>query len=112
MSESDPLQAGDAAPMELPPSARRMLRVVYIMGVILVLLFLTLIAAIIWKANRKPAPPPAAPQVQSLGLGLAQGADIRSASLDGDRLVVTTATEVIVVDLKKNAIISRVSAGP
>ena len=43
MSESDPLQAGDAAPMELPPGARRMLRVVYIMGVILVLLFLTLV---------------------------------------------------------------------
>ena len=111
MSESDPLQTGDAAPMDLPPSARRMLRVVYIMGVILVLLFLALIATIIWKANRKPVPPPL-PQVQSLGLGLPQGADIRSASLDGDRLVVTTATEVIVVDIKKNAVISRVSAGP
>ena len=111
MSESDPLQAGDAAPMELPPSARRMLRVVYIMGVILVLLFLALIATIIWKANhRSVAPPP--PPVQTLGLGLPQGADIRTASLDGDRLVVTTATEVIVVDLKKNAVISRVSAGP
>ena len=111
MSESDPLQAGEAAPMELPPSARRMLRVVYIMGIILVLLFLALIATIIWKANHKPAPAPVAP-VQTLGLGLPQGADIRSASLDGDRLVVTTATEVIVVDLKKNAVISRVSAGP
>lgn len=111
MSESDPLQAGEAAPMELPPSARRMLRVVYIMGVILVLLFLALVATIIWKANRKPVPPPV-PQAQTLGLGLPQGADIRSASLDGDRLVVTTATEVIVVDIKKNAVISRVSAGP
>lgn len=88
-----------------------MLRVVYIMGVILVLLFLALIATIIWKANHKPAAAPP-PPVQSLGLGLPQGADIRSASLDGDRLVVTTATEVIVVDLKKNAVISRVSAGP
>ena len=111
MSESDPLQAGEAAPMELPPSARRMLRVVYIMGVILVLLFLALVATIIWKANRKPVPPPV-PQVQTLGIGLPQGADIRSACLDGDRLVVTTATEVIVVDVKKNAVVSRVSAGP
>jgi hypothetical protein len=111
MNESDPLQATDAAPLELPPSARRMLRVVYIMGVILLLLFVTLIVAIIWKANHRAAPPPA-PQIQSLGLGLPQGAEIRSASLNGDRLVVTTATEVIVVDVRKNAIISRISAGP
>jgi hypothetical protein len=111
MNESDPLQTGDAAPMELPPSARRMLRVVYIMGVILVLLFLALIAAIIWKANHKSAPPPP-PQVQTLGLGLAPGANILSASLDGDRLVVTTAAEVIVVDVRKNAVISRISARP
>ena len=97
--------------MELPPSARRMLRVVYIMGVILVLLFLALIAAIIWKANRKPAPAPV-PQVQSLVLGLPQGADIIATSLDGDRLVITTAREVIVVDLRKNAILSRIAAGP
>lgn len=97
--------------MELPPSARRMLRVVYIMGIILVLLFLALIATIIWKANRKPATAPV-PQVQSLGLGLPQGADIISTGLDGDRLVITTAREVIVVDLRKNAILSRISAGP
>ena len=111
MSESDPLQAGDAAPMELPPSARRMLRVVYIMGIILVLLFLALIATIIWKANRKPALAPV-PEIQSLTLGLPQGADIRSASLDGDRLIITMAREVIVVDIRKNAILSRISAGP
>lgn len=111
MSESDPLQTGEAAPMELPPSARRMLRVVYIMGVILVLLFLALIATIIWKANTKPSPP-AVPPVQTLGLGLPQGADITAATLDGDRLVITTAREVIVVDVKKNAILSRISAGP
>jgi len=110
MSESDPLQAGDAAPMELPPSARRMLRVVYIMGVILVLLFIVFIAAIIWKANRKPAPAPV-PEIQRLTLGLPQAADIRSANLDGDRLVIVTAREVIVVDIRKNIILSRIAAG-
>ena len=110
MSESDPLQTGDAAPMELPPGARRMLRVVYIMGIILVLLFLALIATIIWKANTKSPPPP--PVVQNLDLGLSPAADIRSAQLDGDRLVITTAREVIVVDIKKNAILSRIAAGP
>ena len=62
-----------------------------------VVLFIALIGAIIWKANHK-APPKAEAAPQSLGLGLPQDADIRSASLDGDRLVISTAREVIVVD--------------
>jgi len=111
MTESVSPQSGDAAPMELPPSARRMLRVVYIMGVVLVLLFLALIATIIWKANTKPKPV-AEPPPQVLNLGLAPDAAVRSATLDGDRLVVTTAREVVVVDIRKNAVISRVQAGP
>jgi flagellar basal body-associated protein FliL len=111
MNESDPLQTGEAASMELPPSARRMLRVVYIMGIVLVLLFLAFVAAIIWKANHK-APPKPEPPPQNLYLGLPPGAAITSASLDGDRLVITTAHEVIVVDVKKNAIISRIAAAP
>ena len=97
--------------MELPPSARRMLRVVYILGIVLVLLVLAFIVAIIWKANHK-APPKPEPPPQSLNLGLPPGAAITSASLDGDRLVITTAHEVIVVDVRKNAIISRIAAAP
>ena len=96
---------------EVPPSAKRMLRVVYIMGVILVLLFLTLIGAIIWKAARKPAVPPV-PVATALSLGLPQGTDLREAQIDGDRLVINTGREVIVIDLRKNAIISRISATP
>jgi hypothetical protein len=111
MSESDPLQAGDAAPMEIPASARRLLRLVYIMGVVLVLLFLILIAGIIWKANHKTPPRPEAPP-QAVNLGLPADVDIRAAALDGDRLVITTARQVIVVDVRKNTIISRISAGP
>ena len=72
---------------------------------------MALIATIIWKANHKPAAAPP-PNVVSLNLGLPQGADIRTASLDGDRLVITTAREVIVVDIRKNAVVSRVAAGP
>lgn len=88
-----------------------MLRVVYIMGVVLVLLFLTLIGAIIWKAARKPAVPPV-PAPSALSLGLPQGTDLRDAQLDGDKLVINTGREVIVIDLRKNAIISRISASP
>lgn len=96
---------------EVPPSAKRMLRVVYIMGVILVLLFLTLIGAIIWKAARKPAVPAVVP-ASALSLGLPQGTDLRETQLDGDRLVINTGREVIVIDLRKNAVISRISATP
>ena len=111
MNESDPLQTSEAAPMELPPGTRRLLRLVYIMGIVFVLLLVALIVGIIWKANHK-APPKPEPPPQAIDLGLPADADIRSAALDGDRLVVTTARQVIVVDLKKNAVISRVSAGP
>ena len=111
MNESDPLQTGDAAPVELPPSTRRLLRLVYIMGVVLVLLFLTLIVGVIWKANHKAPPKPETPS-QMLDLGLPADADIRSAALDGDRLVINTGRQVIVVDVRKNAIISRITAGP
>ena len=111
MSNSDPIEAGDAGPMEIPASARRLLRVVYIMGIVLVLLFLTLITAIIWKANHKPAPQPA-PAVVPLALGLPADTEIRGSSLDGDRLVINTGREVIIVDIRKNVVISRVQAGP
>ena len=111
MTESDPIPQPDGAPMEIPASARRLLRVVYTMGIVLVLLFVTLIGAIIWKANHKPPPQPA-PAVVPLALGLPADTEIRGTSLDGDRLVINTGREVIVVDIRKNAVISRVQAGP
>lgn len=100
--------------MAVPPSAKRMLRVVYIMGVILVLLFLTLVATIIWKVANRPAVPPVppVPQPSALSLGLPQGTDLRDAQLDGDRLIINTGREIIVIDLRKNAITARISASP
>lgn len=105
-----PVQDKDA-PAELPPSARLMLRIVYIMGVILVLLFLTLVIAIIWKATRKAEPKPE-PGPALIDLGLPAGAVIQSAQAAGDRLIISTGQEVIVVDLRRNSIIARISAGP
>lgn len=97
--------------MEVPPSAKRMLRVVYIMGVILVLLFLTLVGTIIWKAANRPAVPPVLPP-SALSLGLPPGTDLRDAQVSGDRLVINTGREIIVIDLRKNTITSRISASP
>jgi hypothetical protein len=106
-SESDQTQPD--GPVGVPPSARILLRVVYIMGIILVLLFLTLIGGIIWKSTRKAEPKPEIPPA-AIGLGLPEGAEIRSTEIDGDRLILNTGVDVIVIDLRKNAIVSRISA--
>lgn len=95
----------------MPPSARLLLRVVYSMGIVLVLLFLLLVGGIIWKSTRKGEPKAEAAPA-SISLGLPAGTDIRAAELDGDRLVINTGREVIVVDLRKNTIIARISANP
>jgi len=102
--------ANEAAP-GVPPTARLLLRIVYIMGIILVLLFLTLIGGIIYKSTQKSVPKPV-PPAAALNLSLPEGTDIRSAEVDGDRLVLNTGREVIVIDIRKNAIISRIAAGP
>ena len=112
MNKSDGLEPqADLNAPGVPPSARLLLRVVYIMGVVLVLLFLMLVGGIIWKSTRKAEPKPDVPPA-TLSLGLPQGAEIREAQLDGDRLVLNTGSEVIVIDLRKNAIVSRLSANP
>jgi hypothetical protein len=112
MNGPDDLQMQDESQaVGVPPSARILLRVVYIMGIILVLLFLTLVGGTIWKSARKADPKPIVPPAE-LGLGLPQGTDIRSAEINGDRLVINTGREVIVIDVRKNAIISRIAASP
>lgn len=107
MTEAERLQGDQQGAVELPRQARILLRVVYIMGVILVLLFLLLIGGIVWKAvNRQPAVGEQRPS--SIDLALPAGTAIQSMLLDGDRLAINTGREVIVVDVRKNVILSRV----
>lgn len=111
MTETAELQNAEQVATELPASAKTLLRVVYIMGVILMLLFLLLVGGIIWKAmNRPPAPATGAPG-PVVDLGLPAGTVIQSMVLDGDRLVLSAGSEVIVVDLRKNVILSRIRTG-
>ncbi|WP_373506231.1 hypothetical protein [Aestuariivirga sp.] len=110
MSETADLQQDNDTSAGVPPSARVLLRVVYIMGIVLVLLFLTLVGGIIWKSTRKADPKAVAPPA-ALNLGLASGTAVQPAQIDGDRLVITTSTEIIVVDIRKNAVISRIAIG-
>ena len=112
MTTSDDIarQEPSEASAGVPASARLLLRIVYIMGIILVLLFLALVGGIIWKSTQKAQPRPPAPPAM-LNLGLPEGTDIRHAEIDGDRLVLNTGHLVIVIDLRKNTILSRISAG-
>ena len=79
---------------------------VYIMGGLLVLMLLGLIGGILWKATHRVEPPP--PQAQLINLGLAAGTDAKTMTLDGDRLAINTGAEIIVIDIRKNAVIARI----
>lgn len=101
----------DNAPETFVPTAgqKKLLRVVYIMGLALVLLFLALIGGIIWKATQpKPAPVAENP---ALGLGL-RAADIKSVNGDGGTVTILTATELIVIDAVRRKVLLREPLAP
>ncbi len=80
---------------------------VYIMGGLLVLMLLGLVGGIIYKiANKSEAPPP---ETKLLDLGAIAVQDMQ---LDGDRLAIRTATEIIIVDFRKNTVLSRIGVAP
>jgi hypothetical protein len=94
-TETQPVHPG-------PPPG--LLRLVKVLGVVMVLLFLALIAGIIWKATRKPAPPAAVDVVVDLGI---DPASIRHMSLEGGNLAVSTEKELMVIDLKSRKVTLR-----
>jgi hypothetical protein len=79
---------------------------VYIMGGLLVVMFIVLVGGIVWKVKNRGEPPIEAPKI--FGAGIAPGTQIDSVALDGDRLAIKTADEVVVVDVKKGTVISRI----
>jgi hypothetical protein len=85
---------------------KKLLRLVYIMGVVFALLFLGLIGGLIWKAMKPKAPPPVVQTVQDLGI---TPADVRLMELDGDRLALTTSKELVVIDLKTKTVLIRLA---
>jgi hypothetical protein len=89
------------------PGMKYLVAAVYIMGVLLVLCFVGLIAAIVWKAVGKKEDVWAAPQV--LELGLPAGTTIHNMALERDRLVLNTGPEILVIDTKQNRVVSRIA---
>jgi hypothetical protein len=108
MIDTDELPQQDQTVTYAPPaSAKLLLRVVYIMGIILALLFVALVGGIIWKSTKK------AESTGSTGpalveLGLPAGTAVQSMQLDGERLAISTGAEIIIVDIRKNAIVSKI----
>jgi hypothetical protein len=78
---------------------------VYIMGFVLVALFIFVLIAIFYKANTYT--PPSAQNVV-MGLGLPPDAQFRDVTLNGDRLTVNAGKSVYVIDVPSHRIILRV----
>ena len=87
--------------------SRRLLKLVYIMGVILLLLFFALVAGIIYKAKNRAEVAPAEAQV--LGIGLPPDEKFTDVVLSGDRLTINAARTVYVIDVRTNRVILRVN---
>jgi hypothetical protein len=94
----------EAEKFEPTAAQKKLLRAVYIMGILLVLLFLGLIVGIIWKSTQPK--PPASVDAQSLNLGI-NPADIKLMDIDGNILAITTASELIVIDVVKKKVLLR-----
>ncbi len=101
------LPEGEAEPLIRQPGLKFLEAAVYIMGGLLVLMLVGLIGGIIWKVTHRTEAPPV--ETKLFELGLSAGTQIQAMELDGDRLAVNTGREIIVIDIKKNAVLSRIS---
>jgi amino acid transporter len=101
--------ANDNAQSETPTAPPKgLLRLVYIMGIVLVLLFLALIGGIVWKANQKASAPK--PEIAvDFGLGQSQ---VKQMVFNGNMLAVTTDKELIVIDVNKRTVLMRTPIRP
>jgi hypothetical protein len=86
-----------------PPKA--LLRLVYIMGIVLVLLFLGFIGAVIWKVKSPKKSAVAVTPEMELPLN---GSKVVSSALQDGQLLVTTETEMIVIDVARKTVVLKV----
>jgi len=84
---------------------------VYIMGGLLVIMLVALLGGIAWKATHR-AGPEELPKASLVEIATPAGATISDVTLDGNTMAVHVVSganhEVVVIDTKKGAIISRV----
>ena len=85
------------------------------MGGLLVLMLVALLGGLAWKLTHKA--PAAAPPVESLDIAIPSGSNVIGVTLDGDRMAVHVLDgaadhEIIIVDTRKGAVVSRVRLKP
>ncbi|MCB1380881.1 MAG: hypothetical protein KDK89_21310 [Alphaproteobacteria bacterium] len=107
MTDTEQLQTDTAGSDTVPPATRALLRLVYIMGIVLVLLLFVLVGGIIWKATQRSGPKPAEGPAR-FSLGLAEGDNVTQVVIDGDRMAVTTSRAIFIVDLRKQQVVSQI----
>lgn len=112
----DTLHDGDAA--IVPPDERnvRLLkRVVYILGVLIVIGTLALIGGIVWKAGQLPARSSAQGFGESL-VAVPPGTEVSRMAFDGDRLAVHVTgggkSEILLIDPRQGRLVGRIRLAP
>ena len=78
------------------------------MGAMLIAAVFILIGGIIWKATHRAEPAPAEAKLLDLDLSAA----VTSVDVNGDRLAIHAGPEIVVIDTRKNTIISRIRLKP
>jgi hypothetical protein len=107
MTGKPELPEGETEPMIRQPGLRFLEAAVYTMGGLLVLMLVGLIGGIAWKVTHRGEMPP--PETKLLKLGLDAGSAVQAIELDGDRLALNTGQEIIIIDIRKNTVISRIT---
>jgi hypothetical protein len=95
----------DEPVVSTPPKWLR--KLVYIMGIILLLLFFGLVAGIIYKANHKAEV--VVPEAHVLDIGLLPDDKFTDVVLNGDRLTINAGRIIYVIDVRTNHVILRVN---
>jgi hypothetical protein len=97
------------------PGLRFLELTVYIMGGLLVIMLLVLLGGIAWKATHGKGPE-APPPASLVDIATPAGSTIAGVTLDGNTLAIQVVSganhEVVVVDTKKGAIVSRIRLKP
>ncbi len=104
MSNND-LPQGEAPAQDIAQPGLRFLELaVYIMGGLLVLMLVVLLGGIAYKVSTRGEAPPAETKSVTLG-GITT---VNQMVLDGDRLALNTGTEIIVIDIRKGTVLTRI----
>ncbi len=107
---------GQAQPAPPDPRNVRLLkRVVYILGVLIVLGTLALIGGIVWKAGQLPARPSSGSFGDTV-VSVPAGSSVKHMAFDGDRLAVhvegSGGSEILLVDPRQGRLVGRIRLSP